>query len=311
MDVSVDALVKEIRKLCRREGARDPSKLLDMSPELRYVCGVTEWDQPDQIAEKLHSTVMRLLPSDRSEILLTALGLGSADHGSRESRFRSLTGTLHVGERTLQRRLDDTIMVFARAARAEACATWAARRTGHAMEAFSGAVSFLGNRTTFVERRKIKVTDTELGVIRGGGGILLPADGEAPDLRVTVTDGGQFDGDVIWQGGHFDYRVKPPAPLPKGAVHEFEVKLEFVDARLAPRYVVQPDVPFGVCELLVCFDPRRLPVQVWRVDEALYQEIDSCPSNGALLSLDPSGRVRVTCRPTQLGRAYGLAWQWE
>jgi hypothetical protein len=314
MNLDAKALAKAVRRLCKGEGARIPSRWRRVDLHVAHVCGITECDLPGQMPRKLAHAVDRLLPDHpgEKELLLTALGLDpAARQDSLEVRLDQLVRKRFLSDRTMRRRLDDAIDVFVRAAVAEERASAAAGDVCYMVDNFDATAAFDGDKIRVIERRKIRSTKDQLCVVTCWLGVLqAPLEEDEPAFRVELVSGG-LRCEVSRQPGAVEVRIELAQPLDAGQMHEFEISYELPLSQLrGPYYVVQPVTPFGTVSLAIRFDPRRVPIRAWRIDGVMPPQVDSYPADGGELLLDPSACVRATFRDVHPGRAYGIGWDW-
>jgi hypothetical protein len=312
MDIDATALKEEVGRLCRRGAARDAQLRQHLGDNLRRLANISESDLTGQIPIRLSSLVERCLGdhAEERETLLTALGLHPpAQHATLNGRLVWLANKRYVAPRTMRRRLEDAIDAFVHAAVALACASATADELGYIVDMFDGTVTFDGCRTRCIERRRVRVVRDQLSVIRCRFGVPSPRrGGDEFGFNVDLVYGG-VRCDVGYQTSVVEYGVEVPRPLDAGDLHEFEITYELPAAQpMDPYYVVRPAAPFGSVSLTVRFDPRRVPERVWQINGVLRREIDGCPPDDQLLSLEPTGCVRATFHDGYEGRMYGIAW---
>lgn len=314
MEFDEAALIGEIESLRAGAAARDPSLLDRLGPQLRQVCGISDQDPPRQKAAKLRGTIEVML-DDRPALripLLAILGLHpEAQQETPGKRLDSVTGEIHVGQRTAYRRAEEATAVFARLATAEAQASSIAAQLGFTLISFGGEIVFTEDRPKFLERRRILVTAEKLPAIPCAFAILEPPPGHAaPSLEIEVTHGGIKCCDIQRLGGAVKYLVKLWRPLRRGETFEFTVEFSLPDGRLmAPYYVLTPLTAVRAADMSVIFDPTHLPTKVRRVNGVLPTEVDHWPPDNPD-RLDPSGRIDATYPMMQQGWSYGIAWSW-
>jgi hypothetical protein len=313
MDVDAEALKEEVRLLCRRLAARNPSLWLRVGPQLRRISGITEQDTPGQIRSKLAKAIERSMAdhTEEMETLQTALGLHPlAAQYALDRRLDSLAKRRHLALRTMHRRLDEAIDLFVRTAQAAARDSSAAGDLGYIVDNFDSTFAVVGERARIVERRKIRSTREDLRVVRCLLGVPRPPQGEdEPGFTVELVHGG-LHCIVHREGGAVACDIELREPLDEGQMHEFEIAYEVPSSLLGPFYVVQPATPFGTVSMVVRFDPRRVPTRVWQVEGAMPSDVEgrTCTADGPALAPDPSAQVRATFHKVREGRCYGVAW---
>jgi hypothetical protein len=264
---------------------------------------------------KLANAVERLLGdhAEEKELLLTALALDpAARQDSIKMRLRRLAERRFFGgDRTMSRRLGDAINLFVEAAIAEGRAASAAGDVCYLVEDFDATAAVDGDKIKVIERRKIRSTKDQLRVVTCLLGVQqAPHEEGEQAFRVELVSGG-LRCEVSRQAGAVEVRIELPQPLGTGQMHEFEISYELpMNQFRGPYYVVQPVTPFGTVSLAIRFDPRRVPIRARRIDGVMPPQVDSCPTGGGELLLDPSACVRVTFRDVHPGRAYGIRWDW-
>lgn len=317
MDIDAAALAEDLQSLWKREGVRGEWQEKRSYPQLRRACRVSEQDSPRQMERKLHATIERLMDDQHTDrvTLLTALGRRpQADQKTLEKRLEALAlerhqaGGPYVSVRTIWRQLAAARDRFVRAAVADARASAAANQVGYVVVALRLTLSIIDGRVQVGARRRIRVTQDRLHAIGGSFGLPrpLPAGGTP---TIAVVSGGLRCDQVYWREGAIHYTVELLQPLAAGQVHEFELRYDLPPEQpIDPHCVISPTTPFEEFNLSVCFDPRRLPERVWKVDGVTYRGVDECPEADGILALDPSGRVHARFVDIHVGLNYGIAW---
>ena len=80
---------------------------------------------------------------------------------------------------------------------------------------------------------------------------------------------------------------------------------------MAPHYVVQPLRPCEKLDLIVRFDPERMPDAVYRIDGLPPRTVDSPPSRDALTEVNRLGEACAEFNELHQGLAYGVRWSYS
>ena len=80
---------------------------------------------------------------------------------------------------------------------------------------------------------------------------------------------------------------------------------------MAPHYVVQPLRPCEKLDLIIRFDPERMPDAVYRVDGLPPRMVDSSPGRDALAEVNRLGEVYAEFNDLHQGLAYGVRWSYS
>ncbi|MCE6998026.1 hypothetical protein LZG04_24970 [Saccharothrix sp. S26] len=124
MDISPAELAADLRRLRRGRGAQAPRLADEVGPALRALCGVRDTDSHAVVREKVRVTLRgwsEALPVDLRAVFVVALALDVDVEGKfLGDRERSLAVGLHRDVRTIRRRVEEAIDLFAENAAARA-----------------------------------------------------------------------------------------------------------------------------------------------------------------------------------------------
>jgi DNA-binding XRE family transcriptional regulator len=101
-------------------------------------------------------------------------------------------------------------------------------------------------------------------------------------------------------------------PLKAGQHHRYRLCLRVPPGqRMAPHYVYLPLQRTDHFELRVRFDPAHLPERIWALSGTPPVVIYEDPPDGAVLTPDRFGEIRVAFHGLRIGLGYGLRWEDE
>jgi hypothetical protein len=320
MNVHRSVLLEELQRLRKGRGVYHPSGQERFGSHIRAVCGAVGPDAPLTLLRSMFSrSVDDLLGDEGGARMLLRAASGLAPEGRLDEfstygkRVSWLASKLHVGERTVEKRVDRALIQYVDAAIAVFSRISAADADpGFVIDAFRVDLSFIGDRPRVLEERKIRCACEQLDVVRIRFGILSPPSGNGHErpFEIEVREGGSLTRVDSWSS-MVAYEIKLTQPLVRGQMHKLVSRL--VPARgqpLAPHYVVQPITSVESFTINAHFDQHKRPVRVRRVNRAPHGEIDISFPGDEVLELDAGGKVETTFLRIRDSRSYGLAWTW-
>jgi hypothetical protein len=282
------------------------------APRLQALCGVVPGDGPAAVSRKLQAALDPLvdeLPSDdRRVVASAALGLHPVATGVLTRRIEWLAGHLRMSRRTVMRRIDETFQLLAGIAIAKAPASRSLYRLGEGwvVEELRTLVRLDKPATEVIQERRIVATRDQVDSVNDVSG--LPSGAEAAELEVVF--GGRLN-HLDRRSTRLRYSIELPTALRRGETHSYAIQFRLPEGHPpAPYYVVVPSVYIRDFVLRVRLDPSRLPLRVWRVEDANQREIDHPDFAGEAVRPDRVGEILATFHEPSPGLAHGVALSW-
>jgi hypothetical protein len=313
MDESVERLRRELASLPPRRGVHTGQISARIGPMLRGRAGIMVNDDDEACREKLIAWLGHILPTlpAREQLVLTAaLGLHA------ETRdLSALTGRLHWVA-VQQGRDIKTVRRWLETAETR-MAKVAIRQTDDSDDSgwyvASLVTHVLLDRPSPVAQEVREIVAIRNGLRRITHRLSLPrspgAARTAPRLDVTLDYGGRL---ALAHASATDFRyvITLAKPLNLYDRHRYQLTVRVPTGQaMSPYYVCVPQHPIQAFDLLVRFDPARVPTEVRRVDDASPRSVDDRVPGDAVL-VNEMGEVRVDFRRLRQGRSYGLQWDW-
>jgi DNA-binding XRE family transcriptional regulator len=141
----------------------------------------------------------------------------------------------------------------------------------------------------------------------------------APRHRDDPAPGHTLNAELIYGGSlrlsdqpsesYFRNVIALAKPLKAGQRHRYRLGLRIPPGqRMAPHYVYMPFQRTDHFELRVRFDPERLPERIWALSGTPPVVIYEDPPDGAVLTPDRFGEIRVEFHGLRIGFGYGVRW---
>jgi len=132
----------------------------------------------------------------------------------------------------------------------------------------------------------------------------------AHQLNAELLYGGSLQQSDQPYESYFRNIIALAQPLMLGERHKYRLRLRVPPGQpMAPHYVYMPFHRTDHYELRVRFDPQHLPKKIWRIcgtpPVVLYED----HPEGAALTPDRFGEIRVEFDDLRLGLGYGIHWQ--
>jgi hypothetical protein len=305
---SSNKLVSELKAVRKGRGVHNPALDTAVGPTLRAAIGALPGAGVGEIRQQLIDWITRRLPTlppDLQQITSVALNLHpKARQEFLRERIEFLAQATQRNDKTIRRRIDAGLTLLAESAESTEPAetdTWHLRR-------FSALLRMDGVTPECIERRDI-VASTEISEIPWSISVPTSNGRRPPNLDIEVLSGVKLRG-VEQPSPHRKLlHLGLPAPLPPGDHHEFSllVKVPAGD-EMQPTYVFWPDRRCERFDLVIRFDPTRLPDKIWRVNAAFHRDADDGVPTTDLLALDEVNEVSVSFTDLRPDRGYGIQW---
>lgn len=312
MAASANQLMEELKRLRRGRGLHAPHLDRLIGPALRELCEIDQTAGAETVRERIRDWVIaatRALPEDLRMVTLTSLGLNpNAQHAFLTDRVKWLAAHLDRDVRTIRRWLDIGLTRLVEAAVASAPTnvpddeSWRVRH-------FSALLRLDGPTPVSTERRTIVATADGVRVIPWS--LSLPRTGEntPANLDVQVLQGAVLLHMERPSARRFLLHLRLPQVLRAGQAHTFSLDVRVPQGQsMRPTYVFWPERRCDRFDLVVRFDPERMPRLVWRVHDVFHRDADEIEPGPDLLTLDSVGEVAVSFIEPRVGRGYGIQW---
>jgi hypothetical protein len=278
-------LVDDLKALCKGHGLYVNNAAERIGDTLRSLCGVFEYDGPDEIRARVTQRLEHLavdLPDDLRTAVLAAFGMiPTTRHPFYQERVNWIAERISRDPRTARRRIDDAIHQLAQ------LAFMPLRLRGAVEPATSGwhttatrvFLTMEGPNPEAIEHHRIVAAQDNLREVE-----LATAFGQPT---------------VLWGGTLRDRVLALPVPLMAGQSHDFWMRSR---NPVRPRQFVY--VPRRRCdnlELRICFDRDNLPHRVSRLQGRPPRDTGRVP-------VDHAGEIYLTFRDLSRGVAYGARW---
>jgi hypothetical protein len=309
---TVDDVCGELGRLRRGYGVRSPRSEAEVGPGLRALCGIESHDDPALVRTKLQAGLTALLTElspDEQRVASAALGLHPDATGVLARRVEWLAQTIDVSERTVMRRIQETLRLLAEVAVTRGVAIRSTPRPGAGWVAqkLRTLVRLDKHATEVIQERTILATRDDVETINEVVGLPGPAEG----TEMEILYGGVLRS-VERRSSHFRYVIDLPVALMRGESHSYAVHFRLPEGqRYAYHYVVMPSVQMRDFTLRIRFDRSRLPRHVWRVEDASHREIDNPDLAGTVMRPDRAGEITAEFHDLSPAVAYGVAVEWD
>jgi hypothetical protein len=311
-------LAEELKTLRKGRGVDVAQVSERIGPALREVCGLGTGESPADLRRKLGTRLEGLaagLPDDLRVAVLVALGLHP---GARlpfyKDRIRWIAQYLNRDERTARRRVDYGIGQLAEIAIALVDAVdggaegaspgWRVEELRSVLLLDQPVPEAIELRRILIERDSLDELDLAFTLPRGS------AAASSHGLLIDVLYGGTLLRRLDESAERFGFVLRLPRRLDRRETHEFGLRLRVPEGQvMRAHYACVSKHPHDYFDLRVRFDPARLPVRIWRVENAFQRDLDDPAATGESLTVDAAGEVRLCFRHLTPGLAYGVRWQ--
>jgi hypothetical protein len=313
-----DELHRELRALCRGRALRQAGLALRLGPLVCELSGVSRAEKDGDARRKVRTALAELtadLPDDLRTGAETALAFATTSADQLTQRARSYANGLHLSERTARRRIDEAIVLMARAAtpypeagaQADRGPGWRVRSFAALLRLDRPAVELYETRVIMAEQAVREVT-VELDLPPGpdAGDPALPLEIDAVfGSRITAVDRSA-------DGRHYRVTAALPRRLEPAERHEFCLHYRVPPGQpIRDHYAIVPLSPVDDGRIRVRFAPDRPPAVVWRFAGIVPRQLDqaSTAPGADRVETDGAGEVHLAVRGLRQGLGYGLAWQ--
>jgi len=183
---------------------------------------------------------------------------------------------------------------------------------GWYVESFSALLRLDTAQPEAIEDRVIVATANDLRELHTSISVPRHRDDPSADheLDSELVFGGSLELSEHPSESYFRNVIALAEPLKSGQSHKYRLRIRVPPGqRMAPHYVYMPFQRTDYFELVVRFDPQRLPRRIWVLSEmppvVLYED----GPGGDVLTPDRFGEIRVEFRNLRLGLGYGVRWQ--
>jgi hypothetical protein len=310
-------LAEELKVLRKGRAMRHIAVVKRLGPETKKLCRIAESDGAVAARAKVAAAVNALLRDEPREVrlaVLAALALHpETNHRDLSSRRLWLAAQLHCQERTARRRVDEAFEALVQAAaESEVDGTaettsphdWHVLRLRAVLRLDASSPELTEQRTIAFARNRVGEIVCQLSIPRTNRDASVPH-----DVLAEVLYGGQIRSRERPSEQHFRWVMELPRKFGLGETHEYGIVFRLPQGQvMAPHYVLQPLVPCEAFDLMVRFDPERLPKMVWRLNGVVPRMIDDDRPCAELMRPDRFGEVRLEFRSLLQGFAYGVKW---
>ncbi|MFE9745254.1 hypothetical protein ACFYOT_10150 [Saccharothrix saharensis] len=311
MDVSPAGLAADLRRLRRGRGAQAARLGDEVGPALRALCGVRDTDSHAAVREKVRTTLRgrsERLPVDLRAVFVAALALDVDVAGKfLGDRERSLAAALHRDVRTVRRRVEEAIDLFA-----EDAATRVGPPTGdeadhwhverrEALVRLDVPEPQCVERWTMVAERdigdRVRVAATPpCGPSRAGEG-----------LRVVPFFGVEVAGEQRTPDGRLLLDLRLPHPLHAGQRHECGLVVTTA-ARGGAHHLYRPERRCESFEVTVRFAAGHVPDAISPVRGSPATDRVTAEERLVVDAVHEAHAAFADLRP---GHVYGIRWRPE
>lgn len=311
MEISPAELAADLRRLRRGRGVQAVRLGDEVGPALRALCGVEETDPHAAVREKVRATLRDSsegLPFDLRAVFVGALALDVDVAGKfLGDRERSLADEFHRDVRTIRRRVEEAIDLFAENAVARSGPPPGGEDGDWHVERLEALVRLDVPEPECVERRTI-VAEGDIGDhvrVAATPPAFGPA-GDGADLRAVSLFGAEVIGEQRVRDGRLLLDLRLPQPLCAGQRHECGLVVRACGAGgIRSHYLYRPERRCESFELRVRFPVEHVPTSVSLVRGAA----DHPEVVGDEVAVDAVHEVRVTFADLRSGFAYGIRWR--
>ncbi len=315
MPIDTALLHAELSRLRKGRAMHDPDLQARVGTQTKAAFGIAPADKNPVIRRKMTEGVKRLL-RNKPEVVVPVLGalglLPQIDHRLLKDREDVLAHELKCGVRTVRRRIDEGLKLLVDAIGTGDHAAQLSdvpRDDGFVVRTIWATMNLQSAGPQLRERRLIVVTADRLNAIVGRFSVPLAGpEVDQSQLEVRAESGGSVTRLDRRSAVDFEFIVSLPRPLLLGDTHEYTLVYSLpVGQPMRPHYVVQPLVPCQRFELIVRFDPLRVPSGIWLIDGLLPRSVDQ-PADAERLRPNPRGSLKRTFTELRQGLAYGVRW---
>ncbi len=315
MTVLLANLIEELKILRKGRGLFVSHIDERVGVTLRTVCEVTEADGPAEIrykvGERLGNLAKKLPPDLRIAVMAAFAIVPDARLPLYQDRVSWAAAKLNRDPRTARRRIDDGIHHLAQLATMSGPRPVALGSAGwHTEKLRLTLVLDRGHPEVLEQRRIIADSDglTELDLATTVTGTRV-AERTPTDLGVNLFHGGTLMARGMEASDRFGFSLRLPAPLARGDVHEFALRLRPRDGLpLRPHFACVPRHACDLLDLRVRFDPRQVPDRIRLLEGVFQRDLDDVAACGEEVVADPAGDVHVVFSDLTPGMAYGVRW---
>jgi hypothetical protein len=312
-----DELHRELRALCRGRALRQAGLALRLGPLVCELSGVSRAERDGDARRKVRAALAELtadLPDDLRTGAETALAFATTSADQLTQRARSYAHGLHLSERTARRRIDEAMVLMARAASPREAGARADRGPGWRVRSFAAllrldtpAIELYETRVIMAEQAVSEVA-VELDLPPGPG----PGDPALP-LEIDAVFGSRITAvDRSADGRHYRVTAALARRLEPAERHEFCLHYRVPPGQpIRDHYAIVPLSPVDDGRIRVRFPLDRLPAVVWRFAGVVPRQLDQASTAPGCdrLEADGAGEVRLAVCGLRQGLGYGVAWQ--
>lgn len=303
-----ELLIADIKAVNRGRGVREP--LLRPGRELLQALRL----DPDCDAETARCAIIAewrmaadAMPKDLGQVLLiaSAISYGKPDITGRVKHAGA--DVLQVNSRTVWRYYHKAVVQLAQRLVHHTSADGGQEHGFYIVE-FSQIADFTASRPVFTARRRIRVTAPQLTEMVDTFGLPGGTEGE-PEYRCI--DGVELVSVSNPYSRTWSYRLKFSRPLTAGEEVSFAVSVRFPGRdSIDPLAVFVGARHTTLAHLEVWLGSDHERMKVWALPGVPSLAVSDQTPREPFLIPTAAGRVALTFRDLQPGKAYGIRWQW-
>ena len=309
MDIAAAELAADLRRLRRGRGAQAARLGDEAGPALRALCGVRDTDSHAVVREKVRATLFgwsAALPVDLRTVFVAAFALDPDVAGKfLGERERSLAVELHRDVRTVRRRVEEAIDLFAENAAARVgpppgeVEHWHVERL-EALVRLDVPAPECVERWTIVAARDIG-DHVRVAVTPPGGGA---------DPRAVPLFGVEVAGEQRAPDGRLLLDLRLPRTLHAGQRHECGLVVTAAAGDGArSHHLYRPERRCESFELTVRFPGAHVPAAISPVRGSLV--VDDGWTAGEEVLVDAVHEAHAAFTDLRAGHVYGIRWRPE
>jgi hypothetical protein len=310
-------LVGHLSALRKGRGLLEPNLRRRIADQVAVLCGIDDGDDLSTVRDKIVTTMSDLLtraPAEVRRAVMVALAVEpAAQFPTLTARRDWLAGAVPCDVRTVRRHEDRGFAIAATAAAGRLLGPIPTPRQAGSdwyFTTFRAILRLNGRTPELIEERRIVAVRDQLARIIAS--VSLPESPESVNQRPVEADilyGARIVGAEYPATSHFRFVLELPRALNRGETHDYGILFRVPEGRLMrPHYAIVPLAPCEAFEVIVKFNPARLPSHVWRLDGVAPRILDSDRPTPDVLRPDDVGEIRLHFTELKQGLGYGMAW---
>ena len=310
-------LASQLSDLRKGRGLLEPNLRRRLTPQLVALCRIEDGDDLPTVRDKIVTTVSDLLtqaPAEvRRAVLVSLAAEPAAQFPTLTGRRDWLAGTVPCDVRTVRRHEDRGFALAAARAGGRLLSPVPTPRQGGSdwyFNRFRAILRLNGRTPELIEERRIVAVRDELAEIVAA--LSIPESPGSVNHRPVEADilyGARIVATEYPTTSHFRFVLSLPHPLGRGQTHDYGIRFRVPEGRqMLPHYAIVPLAPCEAFEVIVKFNPARMPAEVWRLDGVAPRILDSDRPTPDVLRPDGVGEIRLELTELKQGLGYGMAW---